>query len=99
MNTFGDFLRALRIKNNLSQKELGVRCHCTQQEISLLENNKRKGSVSMIRLIASAIGVESAELALIHERQFMSNELRVLLIEQIKHNGVKKVDDILNVHP
>lgn len=46
--TFGEKLKALRIENNISQKELANNIDISQQSIALYENNKRNPSYKIL---------------------------------------------------
>lgn len=57
----GEKIRELRLKNSLTQEELGDRCELTKGYISQLENNLTEPSISTLTDILVALGSNLAE--------------------------------------
>lgn len=55
----GEIIRYLRIKSNLTSKELGKALDISESAISLYENNKRKPSIELIIKISNYFNVST----------------------------------------
>lgn len=60
--TFGDLLKTLRQRHNISQEKLAEKCDLHRTYISLLERGLRQPTLSTIFKIASAIDSSPSEL-------------------------------------
>lgn len=59
----GSRVKQIRKSQKITQNDLAERLEITQQEVSLIERNKRKRfSVDEIELLATALGVSVADL-------------------------------------
>ena len=54
---FGKFIKDIRKKNNLTQKELAERTGINQADISKLENGTRNPSVNLLKRLAEGMGM------------------------------------------
>lgn len=61
-NSFGENLARIRTEKGLSQSALGDMLHVSRQAVSNWERGKSLPDLEMLTLIASALGVSSAEL-------------------------------------
>lgn len=53
----GSTIKSLRIKKNLKQKEFSSECGIAQAYLSQIENNQREPNLSVLRTIASHLGI------------------------------------------
>lgn len=60
--TFGERLRQERKNRLWKQKDMAIRCGCSQKEISEYESGKRVPGLSRIRAIATVLGIEPVEM-------------------------------------
>lgn len=60
---FGENLKELRIRNNLTQEELARRAGTSKQAISRYENSGREPSIRAAKALADALGVSVSEIA------------------------------------
>lgn len=77
MNTetiFGKVLKAIRIKNGLSQEELAFRSNLDRTYISMLERGINQPTLSTLISLSNALNMKSSEL------------IRLIEIEQEKRN-------------
>lgn len=58
----GNRIRELRIKKNLTQKELADKCECNRNYISMLERGERNPSYKSLVMIAKGLGVKVQKL-------------------------------------
>jgi len=58
----GLYLKELRLKNNLTTKQVEVKTEISNSYISLIERNKRKPSVKILNKLAKAYGVKTEDL-------------------------------------
>ena len=66
--TFGKVLRQLRLDRNLSQEEMAHRARTTQSYLSLLEAGRRIPGLTMVALLARAMGMRLSELVALVEK-------------------------------
>jgi transcriptional regulator with XRE-family HTH domain len=59
MSTFGDRLRDLRTKRNISQKELANQFQISESAIGMYERGKREPSFALVEKISSFFGVST----------------------------------------
>ena len=57
---FGQYLRAERIKRNLSAEELALKCGTSRSYITLIENGTRMPGKKIISNIAAGLGLKSS---------------------------------------
>lgn len=62
MGDFGRTLRKLRTEADLNQAELADRAGITQSAVSQIEKGERAPSFDVLRRLAAALGVSTAEL-------------------------------------
>lgn len=62
LEKFGEKLKELRIKNNLSQEELGNKLFLSRQQISKYENGKSSPDIRLIYDICDIFKIETSEL-------------------------------------
>jgi len=56
MEKIGENIKEVRIKQNLSQKNLAEKCNCKQSMICYIEKGDRNPSLAMLFKLASALG-------------------------------------------
>ena len=67
VKVFGEILRELRIKNQLSQEKLAELCDLDRTYISMLERGLRQPTINTIFKIARALNIKPSELIVIIE--------------------------------
>ena len=83
---FGEKIKGLRLKSNLTQEELADRCELTKGYISQLENDLTSPSISTLTDILGALGVTLAD--------FFKNEESVPLRYQADDCFEKETDGL-----
>lgn len=76
---FGEQIKSLRIKNNLTQEQFGNRLNVTRQAVSNWENDRNLPDLEMLILIASVFHLSLDELIL--GGTHMNNNLTTKLIK------------------
>jgi transcriptional regulator with XRE-family HTH domain len=80
MNELGNFLREQRLKAHLTITDLVVRSGLSLAFLSQIETGKRKPSMKAIEKIASALGIEKADI-LEHQKDVM-----IVKTTRVSHN-------------
>jgi transcriptional regulator with XRE-family HTH domain len=62
---FGEFLRATRLRQGLTQQSLAAVLGCQRIHIWRLEHGKRRPSITLLRLVAATLPVTSDEQAVL----------------------------------
>ena len=58
MNNFGEIIKDIRKKNNLTQKELADKLYVTYQAVSKWENNKSIPDISILQNISKMFNID-----------------------------------------
>ena len=66
---FGSFLRELRVKSGLSQKDLADKIGCAKQPLSLWENNRTFPGKKLLKKISEVFQVSCDELLFMHKQR------------------------------
>ncbi|WP_223067790.1 helix-turn-helix domain-containing protein [Paenibacillus caui] len=66
-SVFGKVLKALRIKNDISQEELAFRSNLDRTYISMLERGIHQPSLSSLMSIAQAVNIKASDLVRLYE--------------------------------
>ncbi|MFD2516382.1 helix-turn-helix domain-containing protein [Salinimicrobium flavum] len=53
----GNTIKSLRVKKNLKQKEFASECGIAQAYLSQIENNQREPNLSVLKTIATHLGI------------------------------------------
>jgi transcriptional regulator with XRE-family HTH domain len=59
---FGDNIRSLRLKQNMSQEELAAKAGVHRTYIGMIERGEKNATLDSIRKLAEALGLEPHEL-------------------------------------
>lgn len=73
VQVFGEVLRELRVKNNITQEKLAEYCDLDRAYISLLERGLRQPTITTIFKIAKALNVTPANLIQLVQEQVIKN--------------------------
>jgi len=90
-DSFGEVIRRAREAVGMNQKQLARACRTiSPMYISQIEKDKRVPSVTVCRLLASALDLEEERLQLLAHRFRAKKEIKDLLArEELEPNGVK----------
>lgn len=69
-NVFGVVIKALRMKRNMTQDELGAKCLLERHYISRLENGKSQPTLTSLFDIAKGLEMKPSELVRLVEMEF-----------------------------
>jgi transcriptional regulator with XRE-family HTH domain len=108
MNDLGKKLKQLRLKKNLTQKNLAEKIHCTSAYICQLENGKADPSLSTLKKIATALDItiidffrtqyEEKVVVKSTEREvFTLTQSKTTIATLVPNPGTKKIDARLAV--
>ena len=64
LKQFGQYVKSIRLKNNLSVEEIANFCSITQQEVNQIENGQIDCQIVLVKNLADALGVDVHELFL-----------------------------------
>ena len=64
LKLFGQYIKSIRLKNNLSVEEIANFCSITQQEVNQIENGEIDCQIVLVKNLADALGVDVHELFL-----------------------------------
>lgn len=78
MNNFGQIIKEIRKKNNLTQKELADKLYVTYQAVSKWENNKSIPDITIIQNISNMFNIDLNELTSTKKRN--KNKYFILII-------------------
>ena len=73
VQVFGEVLRELRVKNNITQEKLAEYCDLDRTYISLLERGLRQPTLTSIFKLARALNVTPANLIQLVQEQLIKN--------------------------
>ncbi|WP_186403848.1 helix-turn-helix domain-containing protein [[Actinomadura] parvosata] len=69
METFGEVLRRLRLRADMSFRELAASAHCSKTHVSDLESGRRAPTLPIATALDEALGAKGALIALADDRQ------------------------------
>ena len=64
LKQFGQYVKSIKLKNNLSVEEIAKICCITQQEIIEIENGEVDCQIVLVKKLADALSVDMHELFL-----------------------------------
>lgn len=89
----GEIIKSERLKNGLSQRELGEKVEMSQQMIAQYENGKRKPKFENLKKIAIALNVQ-IDVFLSED----TNELIENIYDLYNDNNIKKIEETPEEH-